>query len=176
MQPIIYDVAVSLDGFICAPDGDVSAFAHDGPVVEDYRSRLTEYAVAIMGRRTYEFGYAYGLRPGQNPYPHMSSIVFSRSLELPSDRSVEICQAHARDEVLRLKSNAAGPIYLCGGGRFAGWLLKERLIDRIILKRAPLVLGGGVSLFVGTGVAASLKRVASRPYENGYVLSEFLVA
>lgn len=40
MQPIIYDVAVSMDGFISGPGGDISQFAHEEPVVEDYANRL----------------------------------------------------------------------------------------------------------------------------------------
>ena len=35
MHPIIYDVAVSLDGFIAGVSGDISKFAHEGPVVDD---------------------------------------------------------------------------------------------------------------------------------------------
>ncbi|MEM9360868.1 MAG: deaminase, partial [Pseudomonadota bacterium] len=71
MQPIVYDIAISLDGFIAGPGGDISQFDSGGPVVRDYEERLQAYAAAIMGRQTYEFGYQYGLRPGQNPYPHM---------------------------------------------------------------------------------------------------------
>ena len=32
MRPVIYDVAVSVDGFISGPKGGVSAFALEGPV------------------------------------------------------------------------------------------------------------------------------------------------
>ena len=89
MHPIIYDVAVSLDGFICGPKGAISLFAQDGPVVEDYMSRLSGYATAIMGRNTYEFGYQYGLKPGQNPYQNMKTYVFSKTLAFGEDSEVE---------------------------------------------------------------------------------------
>jgi len=69
MRPIIYDVAVSIDGFICGPDRDIFRFAQEGPVVEDYAARLANLATAIMGRATYEFGYRFGMEPDQNPYP-----------------------------------------------------------------------------------------------------------
>ena len=69
MQPIIYDVAVSVDGFISASNDDVSAFPTEGQIVEDYFLRLTTYQCAIMGKHTYEFGYRHGLKPGENPYP-----------------------------------------------------------------------------------------------------------
>ena len=40
MHPIIYDVAVSLDGFVFGPAGDISEFAHDGPVADDFAERI----------------------------------------------------------------------------------------------------------------------------------------
>ena len=47
MPSILYDVAVSADGFISGAGGDVSDFPHEGPVVEDYLDRLKGY-----GRQT----------------------------------------------------------------------------------------------------------------------------
>ena len=173
MHPIIYDVAVSLDGFICGPAGDISAFAPDGPVVDDYRARLATYAVAIMGRRTYEFGYAFGLAPGHNPYPHMKTLVFSRTLALPAAAEVSVVTDRRTGRLRDLKTRAGGPIYLCGGGAFAGWVLRAGLIDRLVVKRAPHVLGAGVALFGGAPVSQAFARVRTSAYQNGYLLEEF---
>ncbi|MFV2054116.1 hypothetical protein [Aliiroseovarius sp. YM-037] len=52
MQSIIYDVAVSIDGYISGPDGDIEKFPHQGQVVEDYFARMETYACAIMGPRS----------------------------------------------------------------------------------------------------------------------------
>lgn len=173
MHPIIYDVAVSLDGFISGPSGDISMFAHEGPVVEDYNARLASYAAAFMGRSTYEFGYNFGLKPGQNPYPHMETTVFSQSIGNLKNSEVSICTSATVGVVEKLKASAKGPIYLCGGGLFAGWLMNKGLINRIVLKRAPFVYGGGVSLFGGATAPRPFRKTASKEYENGYVLEEF---
>ena len=175
MQPIVYDVAVSIDGFISGPDGDISQFAHDGPVVEEYIARLADYAVAIMGRSTYEFGYRFGLRPGQNPYSHMKTLVFSRSLELPEDSEVMVHETGDPQLLRELKVSSVGPIYLCGGGAFAGSLLSMGLIDIVRLKRAPAVLGSGVRLFGPSTVSPRLRHVETRQYDGGYALQEFAV-
>jgi hypothetical protein len=37
-----------------------------------FSARLENYAIAIMGRATYEFGYRFGMQPGQNHYPQMN--------------------------------------------------------------------------------------------------------
>ena len=176
MQPIIYDVAVSADGFIAGRSGDISKFPADGAVVDDYFDRLKTYTIAIMGRATYEFGYRFGLAPGANPYPHMACIVFSRSIDLPPGTDVEVVRGDAEDRIGRLKRQADGPIYLCGGGRFAGWLLSLGLIDRLRVKRAPIFLGGGTRLFgdYAKGVDARLR--LSKLYDDGVLFQEFDLA
>lgn len=175
MHPIIYDVAVSLDGFISGPSGDISKFAHEGPVVDDYSDRLAGYATAIMGRTTYEFGYRFGLKAGQNPYADMETIVFSDTLKFPGDSEILVKQSRTEEDFHRLKQTSKGPIYLCGGGAFAGWLLRYGLIDRIRLKRAPIILGSGVQLFGETSNAGPITRVGTRTYDNGYLLEEFVM-
>ncbi len=173
MQPIIYDVAVSADGFIAGPSADISKFPHQGPVVDDYLQRLGTYSCAIMGRATYEFGYGFGLEPGANPYPHMSCVVFSRSIDLPSDSKVEVVREKAAERIEDLRRSSAGPIYLCGGGQFAGWLLSLGRIDLLRLKRAPIFLGGGTRLFGDDSHGPDPRLLSSKLYDDGVLFQEF---
>ncbi len=173
MHPIIYDVAVSMDGYIAGPAGDISKFAHEGAVVDDYMTRLQGYACAIMGRATYEFGYGFGMEPGQNPYPHMETVVCSSTLVLPADAAVEVRRDTGAEAIEALREGAKGPIYLCGGGAFAASLLERGQVDVLRLKRAPVVLGGGTPLFAGPAKVPELRHVASKPYEGGYLFQEF---
>lgn len=173
MQPIIYDVAVSIDGYISGSDGDISQFASEGAVVDDYYARLAGYSVAIMGRNTYEFGYRFGLKPGANPYRRMKTLVFSSGIELPGASDVKIVRKLERSLLVDLKKSAAGPIYLCGGGDFAGALLDAGLVDVLRLKRAPILLGDGVPLFEASCDRPGLVNTMTRPYDNGYLFQEF---
>ena len=172
MQPVIYDVAISADGFICGADGDIALFPHDGPMVDDYLARLGGYAVALMGRRTYTFAYADGLTPGANPYPHMRTVVVSGSLDLPADAAVEHRRAIDAGAVRALASEAAGPVYLCGGGTFAGWMVREGLIDLLRVKRAPVLYGRGVRLFQD-GPPLRPRLLSERHHPGGQVFQEF---
>ncbi len=176
MQPIIYDVSVSADGLIDGPDGDISKFTHDGPVVDDYMARLQGYACAIMGRATYEFGYRFGMAPGDNPYPHMQTVVMSRQLVLPETSPVEVVREDAAARVETLRQTVDGPIYLCGGGQFAGWLLSLRMITTLRLKRAPIVLGSGTRLFGDNTAGCDAVLQSSKLYDNGVLLQEFRLA
>nr|WP_158599043.1 dihydrofolate reductase family protein [Rhodophyticola porphyridii] len=138
---------VVLIGYIAGPSGDVSKFAFEGPVVEDYQSRMAEYRVAIMGKATYKFGYQYGLKRGANPYDHMQTKVISKTLVCSSDCKIEVVCDLNMDIITKMKMTVKGPIYLCGGSDLAGQLLRMGAIDELRLKRSPIVLGGGVSLF-----------------------------
>ena len=173
MPAIIYDVAVSADGYIAGPGADIAKFPASGPVVDDYLNRLKSYACAIMGRATYEFGYRFGLEPGANPYPHMRCVVFSRHIDLPATAEVEIVRTNAAAQIEQLKRNGTGPIYLCGGGQFAGWLLSQRMIDRLRLKRAPIFLGGGTRLFGDWTGGFDARLLASKLYDDGLLYQEF---
>lgn len=175
MHPIIYDVAVSIDGYISGPDGDISGFAHEGPVVDAYAARLQGYACALMGRATYEFGYRFGLEPGQNPYPHLRSYVLSEGISLPSSSEVTQVTTSAASFVKDLRATASGPIYLCGGGALAGSLLQAGLIDVLRLKRAPILLAGGTRLFGSAPTARRLEHRETQTYEGGYVFQEYHV-
>ena len=172
MQPIIYDVAVSVDGFISGPDGEISKFAHEGPVVDDYSARLATYGTAIMGRHTYEFGYGFGLEPGQNPYPHMKTVVFSETLIVPDDAEILVVRAPVELVLRKLKQESNAPVYLCGGGQFAGTVLDLGLIDRLRLKRAPILFGTGVPLFAGAKSTPDLHCLETKSYDNGYLYQE----
>ena len=175
MPSIIYDVAVSIDGFISGPNDDISKFDHEGPVVDDYRNRLTEYGAAIMGRSTYEFGYKFGLKPGQNPYPHLKTYVFSRSLEVPPGSNITVVGDPVEHTLPKIQSELDEDIYLCGGGDFAGSLLDLGLIDIIRLKRAPLLLAGGTRLFGHAKLDQRLCCLSSKLYDNGYIYQEFAI-
>lgn len=173
MHSIIYDVAVSADGFIAGPNADISKFPPDGPVVDDYFARLQTYACAIMGRATYEFGYDYGLTPGANPYPHMSCVIFSGTLSLPEPSEVEVVCEGAAERIATLRAESTGPIYLCGGGAFAGWMLAQGLITTLRLKRAPILLGSGTRLFGDNTQGVEARLISSKSYDSGVIFQEF---
>lgn len=173
MQQIIYDVAVSADGFIAGPSADVSKFPHSGAVVDDYIARLGTYACALMGRATYEFGYDFGLAPGANPYPHMQSVVISSGIDLPAETAVEVVRTNALERIDELRQTARGAIYLCGGGVLAGRLLSLGRIDVLRLKRAAIFLGSGTRLFGPYTGGIDAKLVSSKLYDDGVIFQEF---
>lgn len=167
MQKIIYYVASSLDGYIAGKNEDISKFIMQGDGVEKYQSELASFETVIMGRKTYEFGYKYGLEAGQPAYPHMKHYIFSNNLKLDNlSESVHI-EKLSLDKVYEIKQSSKTDIYLCGGGMFAAWLLENGLIDQLKLKLNPIILGEGIRLFGNSTAIANWKLIESQTFKDG---------
>jgi len=175
MRNIIYYVATSLDGYIAGPNEDISKFVAAGEGVQQYLADLQAFKTVIMGRKTYEFGYKYGLEAGQPAYPNMDHYIFSTSLTFedqhPQVHIVKPDIALIHD----LKEKATTDIYLCGGGEFAGWLLENQLIDILKLKVNPIVLGAGTKLFGNSKASVVTKLIENQSFKEGLEIKTYQI-
>jgi dihydrofolate reductase len=173
MRKLKYHVATTLDGFIAHQDHTVGGFVDEGEHVTDYFNSLkNDYDIVLMGRRTYEFGFQFGVT---NPYPWMKQYVLSHTMEKSPDPNVELVSENVIDLVTNLKKGDGKDIYLCGGGELATALLAESLIDEIVLKVNPVLFGTGVPLFSETIQQTKLDLISSKIYNNGVLLLQYLV-
>lgn len=167
MRNIVYYVASSIDGFISRPAQSIEGFVGESAGVVKYLEDLRNFDTVIMGRRTYEFGYRYGLQPGQPAYPHMKHYIFSNSLNFDSHHDdVHVC-APDINFIKKLRGDHGTDIYLCGGGDFAGWLLDNEQIDILKLKLNPLILGQGIRLFGNSTKDVQTEVIDSTLYDKG---------
>lgn len=188
---LVYFVAVSLDGFIAAPDGDWSRFPTEGDHIEMLTREwpdtlpapaLTAFGVSatnerfdtvLMGWNTYAPALEEGLA---EPYPHLRQYVFSR--RPPDPRTVGLATLQVVDDdplevARRLKADATGSdIWCCGGGTLAAALWPE--IDTLVLKVNPIVLGTGIPLVAGPVDDDPFTLVSSTPYRSGVVVDEYV--
>jgi len=174
MNKIIYYVASSLDGFISGENGDISGFTAHGSGVQQYLNDLLQYETVMMGRKTYEFGYEFGLKPGAPAYPNMNHFIFSKSLVLEdAEDNVQIISNYNIDEIFKIKKNSITDVYLCGGGLFAGWLLENEQIDILKLKVNPLILGKGIKIFGESNKSYHLNLIGTTKYEEGLIINSY---
>lgn len=186
MRELVYYVAVSIDGYIADPTGGFDAFLVEGDhasvVFGEYADALpahahaalgiepskTRFDTAIMGWNTLAPALNIGIT---SPYPHLRQVVASRQAR-DVDRAITLTDDPLAT-VRGLKQEDGLGIWLCGGGELAGSLVSE--IDRLVLKRNPVVFGSGISLF---GNAPYEPRrfdlIDSRAFRSGVLLEEYV--
>jgi dihydrofolate reductase len=172
MQNVHYYVATSVDGFIARRDGSFDCFLTDGDHVAAFLEDLACYDTVLMGRRTYEIGVRLGVT---DPYPALRSIVFSRTMTATLNPRVELARSSASERVRALKASPGRGIYLCGGSELAGALFADGLVDELILKVNPVVLGSGIPLVSMAGGAITLTPLAQRVFGSGVVMLRYRV-
>ncbi len=173
IRKVRYLVAASLDGRIALSDGSFDFFEVVGNEhVADYLESLKEFDTVLMGRKTYEVALKVGVK---DPYPNLVSYVFSRSLAMDIDDRVKIVRDDPAIIVRKLKQQAGKDIYLCGGAQLATTLLAANLIDEVVVKLNPLLVGAGISLFDSLVAPTPLELTSSKTYGNGVVLLTYRV-
>ncbi|WP_067830789.1 dihydrofolate reductase family protein [Actinomadura kijaniata] len=185
MRALVYYVAVTLDGFIAAPDGRADFFPWAADMMEYCNERFPEtvptafrgpaglenvpnrrFGTVLMGRGTYEAGLATG---AASPYAHLRQYVVSSRLGGAASDEVTVVGEDPVAFVRHLKRESDRDIWLCGGGRLAGTLLDE--IDELVVKRYPIVLGAGVPMVDGPFGPRSFTPREARSFGNGATLT-----
>jgi len=177
-RKVIYYIASTVDGYIADADGNTEDFAMTAQYIPDYIRDLQDYDTVLMGKHTYEAGYKYGIEPGQpSPtYGHMMQYVFSQSMEPYQHEQLQVIRDDPAQFVQSLKTQEGKPIYLCGGGQLAGHLLKHKLVDEVILKLSPLVMGQGIGLFGDLDCVIRLELLDTKVYSDGHVFLRYRVS
>jgi dihydrofolate reductase len=174
-RKLAYYVAVSVDQYIAHPDGRVDGFLTEGQHIHDYVNSLRDYDTVLMGRNTYEWGYAYGVTPGEPVplYAHMMQYVMSKSMPEFQHPSLRVIRQDPAEFVGGMKNESGGNIYLCGGGALAGYLLDHHLIDDLILKVNPVLFGAGIPLFAVSNCQVDLIFKNSKIYPTGAMVNHY---
>ncbi|PSB00967.1 dihydrofolate reductase family protein [Merismopedia glauca] len=190
MRELKYYVACSVDGFIAHQDNSLDGFLSEGEHITGLLESFPEtfpaqfrdavgihaenkyFDTVLMGRKTYEIGLKVGVT---NPYPHLKQYLFSRTMKESPDRNVELISTDAVALVRSLKTQIGKDIWLCGGADLARTLFAEKLIDGMILKVYPFLMGSGIPLFAGEIQQTRLELSDSKIYGNGVVVLHYRV-
>lgn len=169
MRPLLLNLAVTLDGFIEGPNGEIDWCLAD----QDYGLTpfLERCDAALMGRKSYESMLAYDA----DPWPDKRKYVFSRTLTevIPN---AEVIAGDAAREVARLKALPGRAIWLFGGADLIAQCLRAGLVDELCLAVHPVLLGDGRPLFAPGLPRTALRLLDTRTYDTGLVQVTYAVA
>jgi len=171
-RKIVYYLAVSADGFIARPDGDVGWL--DRPrTAGDYgmSAFFKTIDTVIMGRKTYEFG----LKFGQKGHPGKKNYVFSHTLRPTARGRVEIVSGDVGELAWKLRSEEGKHIWLLGGADLAAAFLDAGQLDEIVVHVMPTVIGEGIPLLQPRPRSVELRLLSTRAYRDGVVRLHYAV-
>ena len=169
-------IAISLDGFIARPDGDLDWLMKQATEGEDhgYEAFMASVDGLIMGRGSYQKVLTFGAWPYDKPVVVLSRSLSQRNLREDLAGRVRILDAEPEQIMARLSAEGWGRAYV-DGGQVTQAFLRAGLIADMVLTRVPILLGTGIPLFGPLECDIDLEHRATRAYPSGLVRSEYRV-
>jgi dihydrofolate reductase len=173
MKKVILDLAVSLDGFIEGPNGEIDWCIMDDDM--NFDRFLESVDTIFYGRASYD---AWG-----NYQPDALASEAEQSLwkavhekkkyvfstQNREDVKATFIQSDIAAAVSSIKNGEGQDIWLYGGAGLIKTFIREGLIDRYRISVHPIVLGAGKPLFEDLKNRITLKLTQTHVFRSGVV-------
>ncbi len=169
---IIFNLAMSLDGYIADEDGSFKWILGDGNTALDTENKYDFYEfmntvdVVVMGRNCYD----------------QDLHTFSK---ISSDKTIYVATSNPKEnydnivfvkdnivDVIKEERDTGKNIHLFGGGLLIDHFIKEDIIDEYLVGIIPTILGKGRKLFYENNPKIDLK-LEENIIENGIVILRY---
>lgn len=193
---VILDITISLDGFVTAPNaGPDNGLGDDGRALHEWAigDRTPEdleiltlgaavTGAVVMGRNTFDvvdgpggwnddMHYAADQGDAATP-PPCFVVTHEAPAQVRLTDRMTIVTTGLRDAIDQASAVAGDKhVVIMGGGSVGGQALRDRLVDRLQLHVAPILLGAGTPLFEGSRIELRLDEAATVITPNAAHLS-----
>lgn len=178
MRKLIVNENISLDGVMESPER--WAFAYQGADMAALnREGMGTSSAVVLGRRTYEEFAAYWqfqADDGSGIADHLNNttkLVVSSTLREASWANSTIIGGDLATAFGDLKRQPGGDMVVIGSATLVQSLLREDLVDELVLFVYPVVLGRGKRLFGSGEGQITLRLVESRAIDGRIVLLRY---
>jgi len=173
MKKVILDLAVTLDGFIEGPNGEIDWCIMDDDM--DFDAFLSGIDTIFYGRVSYESWGNY--QPDENASPAEKTLwegVHSKkkyvfSSQNKKDNNAIFVNSDISDKVLELRNQSGKDIWLYGGASLIKTFIQQNLIDIYRISVHPTLLGNGKPLFEDLKERIELKLLETNVFKSGVV-------
>lgn len=167
MRKVILSLAISLDGYIAKPNGDVEWLKKvPNPSKIDYG--FSEFYktidTTIMGNNTYKEILGFGI-----PFPFQDKENFVISRTNKPDAEFVHFTSDVSNLVRDLKLKTGKNIWLIGGGQLNTECLNNGLIDEMLIRIVPIVIGEGLPLFANKPHEVIFELIKTETFSTGVV-------
>lgn len=174
IKKVILDLAVSLDGFIEGPNGEIDWCIMDDDM--DFDGLMASIDTIFYGRVSYD---AWGnFQPGEHAGVaekqlwqgvHANQKFVFSSRNKPDDHAATYINANIEASVNEIKKQGGKNIWLYGGASLIKTFIRLGLVDTYRISVHPVVLGGGKPLFAELKERLSLKLIKTNVFRSGVV-------
>lgn len=182
MKKIILDLAVTLDGFIEGPNGEVDWCIMEEGDGSDFIDFVAGIDTIFYGRVSYELWGNY--QPHENASPVVKEVykaiptktkyVFSTTKTNDDSHAIFI-HSNVKERVMEIKQRPGKDIWLYGGGKLITSFMNLGLIDIFRLAVHPVILGSGKPLFKDIKERVGLKLTGIKSSRSGVILLTYTV-
>jgi len=171
-RKVILYIAMSLDGYIAKPDGDISFLSAVEKEGEDYGyfKFLETVDAVILGRKTYDKVISMGY---ELPYGERNIFVLTRNPK-PETNKITFYSESLSELISNLKNKEGLNIYCDGGAETVHEFLLHDLFDELIISVIPILLGDGIPLFKREFPEKKLHLKKSTTFEKGLVQLHYI--
>jgi dihydrofolate reductase len=173
VRKVILDLAVTLDGFIEGPKGEIDWCIMDEDM--DFTGFLSSIDTIFYGRVSYD---SWGNHhPDQNATEAEKELwenvhskkkyVFSHQTR--NDTHVTFVSSDISGLVRKIKQQPGKDIWLYGGAGLIKSFIQEGLIDNYRISVHPIALGNGKPLFEDLKKRVNLKLIQTNTFNSGVV-------
>jgi dihydrofolate reductase len=168
---IIAYLAVSADGYIARPDGDVE-WLNRRPRTADYGMREFQGSIdtILLGRKTYDWAADYAARTGMKGLFSAKPVhyVFSHTPR-QAEPGVNFVSEPVKAFAQRLRQTPGKNIWMMGGGGLIASFLDEGEIDEFDVHVIPTFIGEGIPLVAPRHRDVPLQLRSVNQYPDGVV-------
>ncbi|MHA4812124.1 dihydrofolate reductase family protein [Flavitalea flava] len=173
MKKVILNLAVTLDGFIEGPNGEINWCIMEDDM--NFDAFVSSIDTMFYGRVSYD---AWGnFQPDENTSPAEkmmwqgihSKNKFVFSSQNRHDDKATFINSDIADKVTEIKNQDGKDIWLYGGANLIKTFIHLGLIDLYKISVHPVVLGRGKPLFEDLKERIGLKLINTNVYKSGVV-------
>ena len=187
MRKIISFMHISLDGFVCGPQGEMDWIKINEEIFDFIGKRISEGDTALYGRVTYQMMENYWPTAADNPnaskhdiehskwYKKIHKVVLSKTLDAGGLVNTTIINQNLLNQIQELKQQSGKEILLFGSPTATHSLIQQNLIDGYWLFVNPVILGKGISLFSDINNKVKLKLLSSNPFYCGVIELNYIL-
>ena len=169
---IIVQIAVSADGYIARPDGDVEWLNRRARLDYGLAAFYKTIDTILWGRKTYDWLIAYYKKKGKKTGlfdTKVANYVFSRNPPRQVAKGAEFVREPVKGFARRLRVAPGKNIWMMGGAGLIASFLDAGEIDEFDMRVIPVFIGKGVPLVAPRHRDVPLRLLATRKYPDGVV-------